>query len=130
MGHSAVELGPLSWSTLALDAVMPVQFDRPLGPLPGEKRLLIAVLEDAVNCVRGTGTTCNRASDTTSGKRRDALAWMAGAAVPGRLEFEVVCHFLSLEPDAVRRWASEPAPQRQLHRVVGRSRRLRPVRAA
>jgi hypothetical protein len=81
------------------DAILAEQFFGPLVQLTGERRLLLAVLEDAVNCVLRLRT----ATDT---KRRqlfkDAEAWIASRDRSWFYSFENVCLTLDLEPDYVR----------------------------
>ena len=89
---------------LAIGPVLGTQWGQ--GPVPstGPRRLAVALLEDAVRCLR----TRPRPSDGPLGARRaqelraETEAWFAAADdTPGG--FGWVCAALGLEPDAVRR---------------------------
>lgn len=93
-----------------------------LGP---ERTLLLAVLEDAIDCFRKYSAAHNRA-----GRNRfaEAEGWIMGNRDDWVFSFENVCDFLGLDPDYVRgglmRWKLETvnapaAPRyRQFRRAV------------
>lgn len=84
------------------DAIMPTQFFQSLrskGRFDGERRLMIAVLEDAVNCFM-------KQLHATDPKARqlflDAEEWIAVEDRTWFFAFENVCDTLDLDPDYVR----------------------------
>ncbi len=84
------------------DAMLPTQFFQSLrskGRHDGERRLMIAVLEDAVNCFM-------KQLHATDPKARqlflDAEAWIAESDRTWFFSFENVCDTLDLDPDYVR----------------------------
>ncbi len=104
----------LSWSErqrglFEPDVVLPAQFFRPLctkEPGEGERRLIVAILEDAVNCFQK-----NLFARDNRGRRlfREAERWMMSADRALPFAFENVCEFLSLDAEYIRcglrRWA-------------------------
>jgi hypothetical protein len=66
--------------------------------LSGERLLLLALLKDAIETAKGNarGKQKNRLQD-------EALAWMRNKDESWTFSFNNVCHYLGLEPDAVRR---------------------------
>lgn len=91
------------------DIVLPAQFFRTLRgrqALGGERRLIIAVLEDAVSCFQN-----NLFATDNRGKRlfREAEKWVMSGDRQLPFAFENVCDFLSLEANYIRqglrRWA-------------------------
>ena len=91
------------------DIVLPVQFFRALQgreSLRGERRLILAVLEDAINCFQN-----NLFATDNRGKRlfREAEKWLMSGDRQLPFAFENICDFVSLEADYIRqglrRWA-------------------------
>jgi hypothetical protein len=91
------------------DVMLPAQFFRTLHGREahgGERRLILAVLEDAINCFqKNLFATDNR------GRRlfRDAENWVMSVDRDLPFAFENVCEFLSLDVEYIRqglcRWA-------------------------
>ncbi len=90
------------------------------------KRLMSAVLEDALRCLQ----TC--ADARTHVRRRmffEAQAWISDRTARGPFAFEAVCEALGIEPnrlrDGIREWYLQPSSgmnsQRRTRRSVGRS---------
>ena len=84
------------------DAILPAQFFQSLrskGQFDGERRLMIAVLEDAVNCFM-------KQLHATDSKARqlflDAEEWIAAEDRTWFFAFENVCETLDLSPEYVR----------------------------
>jgi hypothetical protein len=84
------------------DAILPTQFFQSLrskGRFDGERRLMIAVLEDAVNCFM-------KQVHATDPKARqlflDAEEWIAAEDRTWFFAFDNVCETLDLDPDYVR----------------------------
>lgn len=84
------------------DAMLPTQFFQSLrskGRFDGERRLMIAVLEDAVNCFM-------KQLHATEPKARqlflDAEEWITAEDPTWFFSFDNVCHTLDLSPDYVR----------------------------
>jgi hypothetical protein len=84
------------------DAILPAQFFQSLrskGRFDGERRLMIAVLEDAVNCFM-------KQLHATDPKARqlflDAEEWITAEDRTWFFAFENVCETLDLNPDYVR----------------------------
>jgi hypothetical protein len=84
------------------DAIMPAQFFQSLrtkGRFDGERRLMIAVLEDAVNCFM-------KQLHATDPKARqlflDAEEWITAEDRTWFFAFENVCDTLDLNPDYIR----------------------------
>jgi hypothetical protein len=96
---------PAQSLTSAPDEVMtPEQFftpaDRTAIAWPGERRLLLAVLEDAV-----ASFLCYRHSQTKRGKRlfREDESWFTSLDQSSVFSFESICAHLNLDPDYIRR---------------------------
>jgi len=87
------------------DCVVPVQFDVPRTLTP-ERRLALAVLEDAIACLEGTPSsgygTIRRAGVRTR-LQTEAADWFASRDANYPFSFVNVCAALGLEPDWVRR---------------------------
>ena len=117
-------------SPLQPEVILPAQFFAGLrGPASGERLLLIAILEDAINCFQ-------KFQFATGGRKRrlfrEAEQWIMEAERPLQDEdlhpyfsFEQVCNVLGLDPDYVRgglqRWqrrqlVSVPQPALRLAR--------------
>jgi hypothetical protein len=87
---------------LAPDAILPMQFFQSLrskGQYDGERRLMIAILEDAVNCFM-------KQLHATDPKARqlylDADEWISAADPTWFFSFENVCNTLDLNPEYLR----------------------------
>lgn len=96
---------------------MPVLADFDGGRAAGERRLCLAILEDAIGCVLGTVPSRHRA---------DALAWIMDDRVDYIFAFIPICDLLGIQPSALRRvvlWpcTMPPAPVQRL--AYGRRRR-------
>ena len=88
--------------TLAPDAMLPSQFFAALrsrGDLSAERRLVVAVLEDALHCFQ-------KYVDAESPKQRqlflEAEEWIMGDNPTWFFSFPNVCDTLSLDPDYMR----------------------------
>ena len=118
---------------LVPDALMPSQyFEGGLRDDPATaavKRLLLAVLEDALRCLQ------NYADARTPMRRRmwfEARAWIADRAGCGPFAFEAICEALGIEcsrlRDGIRQWllhlsngtSSHRLKRRSIGRTVGR----------
>ena len=115
------------------DVVLPVQFFRALRggeSLGGERRLIIAVLEDAINCFQK-----NLFARDNRGRRlfREAEKWVMSGDRELPFAFENVCDFLSLDANCIRqglrRWALA-AESRAVHDVGPEAERARRAAAA
>jgi hypothetical protein len=104
---------------LVPDAMLPSQFFGALRggvPLSGERRLMVAVLEDALHCFQ-------KYVDAEDPKQRqlfqDAEAWITGHNPTWFFSFPNVCDTLDIDPDYVRegllKWRD--APRRGTSRV-------------
>ena len=87
---------------LAPDAMLPTQFIgawRGAGPLSGERRLMVAVLEDALHCYQ-------KYVDSEDPRHRQLFAeaedWIDADEQTWFFSFPNVCHTLDLDPDYVR----------------------------
>ena len=83
------------------EVILPVQLLAALRPQPiPEKRLMIAILADAIHCVRkyrfATGTERRRAF-------REAQQWFVDRTSKQLFSFERICDVLGLDADCVRR---------------------------
>jgi hypothetical protein len=94
------------------DVILPVQFfaaQRGKAVLGGERRLIVAVLDDAISCFQK-----NLSARDSRGRRlfREAEAWLMSRDRELPFAFENICDFLGLNPDyirmGVRRWAHLP----------------------
>ncbi|MCC6847178.1 MAG: hypothetical protein IT294_01660 [Deltaproteobacteria bacterium] len=87
---------------LQLDAMLPVQFFQALrskGQSDGERRLVLAVLADAVNCfMKQLHATDPKARQLFA----DAEAWIAAEDRTWFFSFDNVCEMLQLNPEYVR----------------------------
>lgn len=100
------------------EAILPVQFFRPRGKETrgGERRLVVAVLEDAINCFQK-----HLLARDNRGRRlfRDAERWMMSADRAQPFSFENICEFLSLDAEYIRcglrRWARVAESQAARH---------------
>src|SRR5579862_1542328 len=103
------------------DVVLPVQFFdvlRQRSPVQGERRLMIAILEDAITCIQ------KYVGARTGSERRlfqDARGWMlSNSGDP--FSFEYVCEAVGLDPAYVRngveRWCCRRLSQQPATRVT------------
>lgn len=108
------EREPISWNErhgglFEPDVILPAQFFRTLRGREahgGERRLILAVLEDAINCFQK-----NLFAQTSRGKRlfREAEHWVMSVERDMPFAFENICEFLSFDAECIRqglcRWA-------------------------
>lgn len=82
--------------------------------LTGERRLLLAVLEDAVKTYRK-----HRHAKTPQGRAlfEEERDWFDG--IPGKFSFTEVCAYLGFEPDYIRRGIDLPGPLRLVRHGSG-----------
>jgi hypothetical protein len=121
-------------SRLQPDLILPTQFNdlnRRSGPIDGESRLLIAILEDAVR------TYLRSLPSPTASPRRRAAGFRRFAEISewfnsrarNPFSFEYICEALGTHPDSLRRRLSilriEDFPTKQMH-AVGRRHIMRP----
>jgi len=101
-------LGSLDGPGLVPETVLPAQFFRPSAALPGEKRLMVAVLAAALLDLR-------RSADARTPRARrladEVDAWFAADDEGWPCSFLSICHALALDASAVRtclaRWRNE-----------------------
>ena len=97
-------------------AILPVQYIdmRRAGEVPGERRLLLAVLEDAISCVRKYG----RPGGTPAEARLfdEAQRWITGRTV-GLITFQQCCEVLGADPTAVARAVFSGVPRRRARKA-------------
>lgn len=119
--HSVAESRAHNWTEsggglFEPDVILPSQFFLKLRGRAsdgGERRLIVAVLEDAVCCYQK-----HLFSRDNKGRRlfREAEAWMMSGDKEAPYSFENICEFLSLNPDhlrqGLRRWARNAAAAR------------------
>ncbi len=96
---------------LAPDAILPAQFFQSLrskGRFDGERRLMIAILEDAVNCFM---KQLNAVDPKARQLYLDAEEWISAADPTWFFSFENVCNTLDLNPEYLRegllKWRDE-----------------------
>ena len=83
--------------------------------LQPEKRLMLAILEDAINCYQD-----NLAAERGKGKKlfSEAKDWFAEAGGDWLFSFANICEVLGIDPDYVRqgllRWKEENLTKRRL----------------
>ena len=122
-----------TWSVLSPDIILPVQFaDHDTNQ--GEKRLMLAVLEEAVATFQG-----HLDAKTRRGQRlfREAEDWIRSADTVWTFAFENVCHTLGLDPEYLRgglerlkqRRPGSAAHVYRFRRVSGRRTSILPRRA-
>ena len=112
-------------------AVIPVQAQAPRGACQPEKRLLLAMLEDAL-------TTAVRSEPTAGPRRRSpraqARSWIFADDLRWPFSFVTVCGFLDLDPVYLRRSLLMSATPRHIRcgarRGSGSRTRVRPSRFA
>jgi hypothetical protein len=92
-------LGSLDGPGLVPETVLPAQFFRPSAALPGEKRLMVAVLAAALLDLR-------RSADARTPRARrladEVDAWFAADDEDWPCSFLRICHALGLDASAVR----------------------------
>jgi hypothetical protein len=97
------------------------------------KRMLVALLEDAIRCVQGRSAAFISGPTRPVGKRRaklerEAREWFEGACCPNKFSFVDVCQALGFEPSSFRaRVLSGQRIEIQRTMVSGDSANLRPV---
>lgn len=82
------------------DVILPAQFLARRGArADGERHLMLAVLEDGINCFRD-----NLRATRESERRlfREAEEWIMGEEQVGPFSFREICHVLGLDPDYLR----------------------------
>ncbi len=101
--------------TLAPDAMLPAQFFAVLhgrGDLSAERRLVVAVLEDALHCFL-------KHVDAANPKQRqlflDAEEWIMGDNPTWFFSFPNVCDTLGLDPDYMREGLAKWRDARRAH---------------
>ena len=88
------------------DVLLPIQFSavrrRPTAP---EERLMLAVLEDAINCLQKY-----RDNPQPQGQRlyREAKRWLMDSGMDWTFSFERICEVLGLDSDYVRKGLDVP----------------------
>jgi hypothetical protein len=99
--------------------LLPSQFFELVGArtLSSEQRLMLAVLADAINVLRGYGVSPNRDKHESF---NEALSWVFANGTASRLSFDDVCDALGLNADSLRRRLSESVSEHG-----GDSRKLR-----
>jgi hypothetical protein len=122
-----------TWSVLSPDIILPVQFaDHDTNQ--GEKRLMLAVLEEAVATFQR-----NTHAKTRRGQRlfREVEEWIQSEDVSWTFAFENVCHTLGLDPEYLRGGLERLKERRpgggarvyRFRRVSGRRTSVLPTRA-
>lgn len=122
---------------LEADTILPSQFSlgsTPLGRVEGERMLMIAILEDALDCARSISTlnTKHKAITITEKNtlRDEARAWFLDDESMALHSFRTICHALGLTPDGIREqllaknWATpslRAVTRGQRHSVVKKS---------
>jgi hypothetical protein len=84
--------------------------DRSMAPLDGEKRLMLAVLERAVDDLR---TYANVPTGRGRWLFREVSAWF-GSPETGPFDFEGICQATGLDPDFIRKGLRRPNAGPQL----------------
>jgi hypothetical protein len=112
------------------DVLLPSQFFEFVAArrLSSEQRLMLAVLADAINVLRGYGDLPHRDKHQSL---NDALSWVFANGITSRLSFDYVCDALGLNAESLRRRLSESVSEhsgnlRRLRRKEG-GRRHRPI---
>jgi hypothetical protein len=107
--------------------LLPVQFNGAIGrrrALSGEKRLLLAVLEDAISWYLKNPNPVNRQRDDVV---QEARRWIEARDDRGIFAYETICDLLEINADRLRlalRAVSERRLRLRLRRGAGRSRPL------
>ena len=86
--------------------LLPSQFFEFVGArtLSSEQRLMLAVLADAINVLRGYKTLPDRDKHKSL---NEALSWVFASGIASRLSFDYVCDALGLNAESLRRRLSE-----------------------
>ncbi len=101
---AAPESGDEQFAAFASDALLPPQMDgRYSSKIEPEKRLLLAVLEQAFLDLRGRGWHHINCPGSRRRFRADAEAWFFGAPGDGIFAFENICDALGFDPDWIRK---------------------------
>lgn len=84
-------------------------------PLERERRLVLAILEEAVRSYQRYAFATNRRGRRLFG---ETCEWFDAKDDPWIFSFENICHALDLDPDHIReglsRWRRDQAPRRPL----------------
>jgi len=89
------------------DTLLPIQYFEAMRRkhlLPGEKRLMLSVLEDAVECFM---KYIDASTKKSQGLFRDAETWIALEDKKWVFSFDNVCEALDIDPDYLRRGLRE-----------------------
>ena len=91
------------------DVILPSQYRAPRRMHAPEQRLMIAVLQDAIDCVEKYRFTRDH-----RGRRLfdEAMQWLLAEEADWPYSFECICGVLELDADAVR-YSLKLAPERQ-----------------
>jgi hypothetical protein len=92
-------LAGVSIGKMQLDIVLPLQHFGSRRAQPPERRLMIAVLHDALECIEKY-----RSATDTRGRRlfHEAKQWFLAAETAWPYSFECICGALDLDSNAVR----------------------------
>ena len=99
------------------DALLPAQFYsafRGAGAMGGERRLMLAVLQDALDCFRKYA-----AARDSAGRQLfdETCEWISSRNRKWSFSFENICETLEIDPDYLRRglrvWYREVTPSRR-----------------
>jgi hypothetical protein len=104
-------------------AVMPAQFftNEQRATLPGERRLLLAILEEAVECFC---KTCGATDNYNRRLHREAEEWIFSDDRSWCLAFANICDVLDIDIDYLRRPLSAWKASQLRRRASPRTRRL------
>jgi hypothetical protein len=95
-------------------------------PIERERRLVLAILEEAVRSYQRYAFATNRRGRRLFG---ETCEWFDAQADPWVFSFENICHALDLDPENIReglsRWRREHAPRRQVATTLPVGYRLR-----
>lgn len=117
------------------DTILPLQYFERMrrNALPeGEKKLLLAVLEDAVGCFQKYFFAHDKKGRALF---KDAEHWIMEESDDGVFSFDAVCELLEIDPDYLRRgllkWKEKQRSSRYLPvKVKGRQKTIPPKRRA
>jgi len=108
--------------TSALDAVLPCQFFTPALKETPEHRLMIAVLREAIYCIKKYRASTDRSREQIFSEAR---YWFLASDMMWPYSFERICAVLGLEPAAVRE-SLGIRPQYARRPAMARGTRARP----
>lgn len=94
-----LQLAGVPIGMMQLDILLPSQLFGPRRKQAPEQRLMIAVLQDALDCVEK-----HRSATDTHGRRlfSDAQQWFLANETDWPYSFECICELLDLDANAVR----------------------------